>query len=148
MKKLLFFIGFGLFLGATTLSAQNCSHAQKTGANSCAKSASTCSKPSDAALKAAAADASIETKVCETSGSVCFKRKAVDASTGAVSYTDLKYDEATASFVNLPAESSKAKACCAGKKTCCAAKKTTSTSQTTVTPNTGEAIKMSDNNKE
>ena len=106
MKKLVFFSLF--FLAVGYLSAQ-CSHG-----SAAAKSCSNGQKASEAALKAAAADPNIEKRVCEGSGMVCFKRKSVDAATGTVSYADVKFDEGTATFVNIAG-------CSAGSKTCCKA---------------------------
>ena len=128
MKKLLLLIGFGLFAYSASLSAQTCSHANKTA------EAKTCVKPSEAALKAASMDASIETKVCEKSGKVCFLKKTTDAQ-GATTSTEVRYDEAQAQFVSItdadgkPKTCSSAKACCAkgGKgKACCKSKSTAS----------------------
>ncbi|MBK8955180.1 MAG: hypothetical protein IPM34_06440 [Saprospiraceae bacterium] len=127
MKKLVLFVAFGLFLSAQSAVAQ-CSHAAKSA------EAKQCVKPSEAALKAASLDASIETKVCEKSGSVCFMKKTT-AEDGTSTSTEVRFDEATAQFVAIPAadasmdastaKKSCAKACCAkGKsgKACCASK--------------------------
>lgn len=128
MKKLIFFALFSLVVSAST-NAQ-CSHASK------ASESKTCVKPSEKAMKAAAMDETIETKVCEKSGKVCFLRKSENAD-GTTTSTEVSYDEATASFVALPASSddatsakkscSKDKACCAkgAKKGCCSKAKGT-----------------------
>ena len=95
MKKIVFLLGFGLVLGLGNVNAQ----CKKSGA-ACCKSKGTAAvgmtptnassiadmPVSEAALTAATSDASIEKKVCEQSGKVSFQRKAVDATTGAVSY--------------------------------------------------------------
>lgn len=133
MKKLILLIGIGCFALAGSGIAQTCSHGSKT------VEAKSCVKPSEAALKAASLDASIETKVCEKSGSVCFLKKTTDAQ-GNVSKSEVKYDEATAQFVSIPENEatagsegkvkscSKSKACCAkgsaSGKACCKAKST------------------------
>ncbi|MBK9107551.1 MAG: hypothetical protein IPM92_04000 [Saprospiraceae bacterium] len=130
MKKLVLFVVFGLFM-ATNYSVAQCSHAAKTAETK------QCVKPSEAALKAASMDASIETKVCENSGAVCFKKKTVGAD-GVASYAEVKFDESTAQFVAIPAgdasmenastKKSCAKACCAkggSGKACCSKSKGT-----------------------
>ncbi len=109
-------------LGIDSLAAQSCGSAAKSNSSASTQSSASVQyeKPSEQALKAAAMDPSIETKTCEKTGKVCFKKKSVDAATGEVSYHEVRYDEATASFVNFTpaAESGKAKACCKGKKAC------------------------------
>jgi hypothetical protein len=130
MKKLIVFIGFGLFALAGNGYAQTCNHGAKSA------EAKTCVKPSEAALKAASLDPTIETKTCKD-GSVCFIRTTKDAQ-GVASTTQLMYDEAKAEFVSMPeggmggAGNGKAcsasKACCAkgaaSGKACCKAKGT------------------------
>ncbi len=112
MKKLIICTFLGLFLSANYSFAQ-CTHASKSA------EAKTCVKPSEAALKAAAKDPNIETKVCENSGSVCFKRKSV-AADGTASVEDVRYDETTASFVAIPSASGAEKKSCSSSKACCA----------------------------
>ncbi|MCC6753123.1 MAG: hypothetical protein IT266_03955 [Saprospiraceae bacterium] len=130
MKKTILLIAFGMFAFAGSVAAQ-CSHGAK------AAESKTCVKPSEAAIKAASMDANIETKVCEKSGSVCFKRKSVGAD-GTASYEEVRYDEATAQFVALSPDASatgaekkscsskgNGKSCCSSKgkgKSCCASK--------------------------
>ncbi len=117
MKKLIVFIGFGLFALAGNGYAQTCNHGSKTA------EAKTCAKPSEAALKAASLDPTIETKTCKD-GSVCFVRKTTDASGVAIT-TQLTYDEAKAQFVAMtdaeatPGSAKNGKACSASKA-CCA----------------------------
>lgn len=123
MKNLILFVLFGLFISNNAAFAQTCSHGSKSA------EAKTCVKPSDAAMKAAAQDPNIETKVCEKSGSVCFKRKTVGAD-GVASFADVRFDEATASFVAIESDAAatgsakSGKACCSSskscKKSCCA----------------------------
>ncbi len=114
MKKLIICTFLGLFFIANSSYAQ-CSHASKTA------EAKNCVKPSEAALKAAANDPNIETKVCEGSGSICFKRKSVSAD-GTASFEDVRFDEASASFVAIPAGSAAGsdKKSCSASKACCA----------------------------
>ncbi len=119
MKQL--FLALFLIFGLTisNLSAQ-CKHSAAATEKSCSKTASV----SEAALKAAAADATIEKKVCEKSGCVSFQRKSVDAN-GTASYTAVQYDEAKAMFVDMPTEAkSEVKACCkaGASKSCCKGK--------------------------
>lgn len=124
MKKL-FFLAICL-ISINFVQAQ-CSHAQKAAAKSCVGSASI----SEAALKAAAADPSIEKKECKESGKVCFVRKTVDEA-GVASTTEVRFDESTSTFVNQMPEleaasagkaegGAKAKSCCKGgaAKACC-----------------------------
>lgn len=132
MKKLILFIGFGLFALAGNGYAQTCAHGAKTA------EAKSCVKPSEAAFKAASLDATIETKTCKD-GSVCFIRKTTNAD-GTASTAQVMYDEAKATFVNLTEDEASAgagktgkacstsKACCskgsASGKACCKAKST------------------------
>ena len=86
MKKLFLFLTFGLLFTVAQSNAQSC----------CKKGSASkqCVKPSDmseAAIKAADADPSIEKKVCAESGKVCFMKKSADGTSTAVTY-----DEATA----------------------------------------------------
>lgn len=143
MKNWIFVLGLGLFAFTGSGIAQNCSHASKA-------SAKTCVKPSEEALKAASMDASIETKVCEKSGTVCFLKKSTDAEGNSAS-TEVKYDEATASFVSIASSDasigedanaakscSKSKACCKkgskSGKACCKSKSTAAVSQENTAP--------------
>ena len=132
MKKVLFLLGIGLVFGLGSLNAQ-C--AKSKGA--CCKSKGTASTEiapvgivstsavSAAALVAAANDATIEKRVCEHSGNVSFHKKSVDAATGAVSYSEVVYDNAKAQFVSLASESDvkvgdKKAGCASGTgKSCC-----------------------------
>jgi hypothetical protein len=113
MKKLVLFLGFGLFVFSGNAIAQTCSHGAKTA------EAKHCVKPSEAALKAASMDAGIETKVCEKTGSVCFLRKTTSAD-GTVSTAEVKYDEASASFVSITEGDAKTGKACSSSKKCCA----------------------------
>ncbi len=116
----LFFVG-----GMVEMNAQ-CSHAKAASTSCSSKSASV----SEAALKAADADPTIEKKVCEKSGKVSFYRTTKDESGASVS-TQVTYDEGKAMFVNYSADANAApaagtsKACCSGKaaKACCSSKK-------------------------
>ncbi len=124
MKNLILFAALFFVGGMVEMNAQ-CSHAKA--ASSCtSKSASV----SEAALKAAEMDPSIEKKVCEKSGKVSFYRNTKDESGASVS-TQVMYDEGKATFVNYSADANQApaagsaKACCSGKaaKACCSSKK-------------------------
>jgi hypothetical protein len=133
MKNWILFIGFGLFVFAGSANAQTCSHGSKSA------QAKKCEKPSEAALKAASLDPTIETKVCEKGGYACFMKTTTDAQ-GNVTKSEVKYDEAKAQFVSISdadmkdAKNGKAcsmsKACCAkgaaNGKACCKAKGTAS----------------------
>lgn len=111
------------FLGAFAFaaSAQAC-HGDASKAGAAGKPAC-CAKPgagvSDAASKAAAADPSIEKRVNAESGAVSYVRKV--SNNGAVSFADVRFDDAVGKFVNLtPEEAAK---CAAGQKpACCAGK--------------------------
>ena len=141
MKKIVFLLGFGLVLGLGNVNAQ----CKKSGA-ACCKSKGTAAvgmtptnassiadmPVSEAALTAATSDASIEKKVCEQSGKVSFQRKAVDATTGAVIYTDVVYDEAKKS---CGAGASSGKSCCKkGQKSCAKGEAAAPASQENVAP--------------
>ncbi|MEO6189072.1 MAG: hypothetical protein ABIO44_00620 [Saprospiraceae bacterium] len=72
-----------------------------------------------AATTAASKDASIEKRTCKGSDKVCFFKTSKDDSGKMVS-SEVKYDEATATFVSSKTSCSTTKSCCAGKKACCA----------------------------
>jgi len=141
MKNLFLLLGFVFLISAGTASAQTCSHGAKSA------EAKSCAKPSETAMKAAANDPSIETKVCEN-GSVCFFKVSKDAS-GLGLKTAVRYDDATASFVNIPSAEASAtgatgkscspsKACCAkgsaNGKACCKSKSTAAVQTENVAP--------------
>ncbi|HQX45321.1 MAG: hypothetical protein IPF46_05265 [Saprospiraceae bacterium] len=123
MKKLFFFSAFVLFLGSLNLSAQSCSQSKKA---CCAAKASSCTKSasvSDAALKAAESDASIEKRTCKDTKSVCFYKNSVDANGNKVAQ-EVVYDEAKATFVNYTASEASTtpnsgKSCGSKKGKCC-----------------------------
>ena len=128
MKNWILFIGLGLFTFAGSGFAQTCSHGSKTA------QANNCLKPSEAALKAASLDPSIETKTCKETKGICFVKKTTDAQ-GMVSTEQVRFDEATAQFVSITeATTGKActpsKSCCAkgSAKACCKAKGTAAVS--------------------
>lgn len=124
-KSILIVLGLFIGLSFNPLSAQTCQHAKKD-AKSCSASSAAVS---EAALKAAEADATIEKKVCEKSGKVSFQRKSTDAA-GTVTYNDVVFDEGKAMFVSADGSSmsdskksctgGESKACCKkGAKSCC-----------------------------
>jgi hypothetical protein len=115
MKNWIVIIGLGLFAFAGTGYAQTCSHGSKTA------SANSCVKPSEAALKAASLDPSIEQKTCKGSKGICFVKKTTDAQ-GMVSTEPVMYDEAKAQFVSISEgnASSKTGKSCSASKACCA----------------------------
>ncbi|HRG33394.1 MAG TPA: hypothetical protein PLN76_08945 [Saprospiraceae bacterium] len=123
MKKLFFFSAFVLFLGSFELLAQSCAQSKKA---CCAAKASSCSKTasvSDAALKAAESDASIEKRTCKDTKSICFFKNTVDANGNKVAQ-EVVFDEAKAIFVNYtPADASTnsntGKSCGSKKGKCC-----------------------------
>jgi hypothetical protein len=112
MKKLILFIGFGIFVFAGNTNAQTCAHGKSA-------EAKVCTKPTEAAIKAASMDPSIETKTCKTSGSVCFVKKTTDAQ-GNVATAEVKYDEATAQFVSITEANAGTVKSCSTSKACCA----------------------------
>ncbi|NOT37202.1 MAG: hypothetical protein HOP11_07470 [Saprospiraceae bacterium] len=119
MKKLIFFVLLGSVLSIGTISAQ-CSHgAKKSCSKSAEASASTDPAYVMAASEAATKDASIEKRVCEKSGKVCFYKNTQDA-TGSTVSTEVTFDQATATFVNATPATESKKACCSSKKACCA----------------------------
>lgn len=111
MKKLLFL--FVLAISAIAVQAQSDNLAAST--------------TQDAAAKAASMDASIDRRVCETSGKVTYYRKDVCEKSGKVSFEQVQYDAAAGQFVNVaPSQiATGEKAGCAGQsagKSCCASK--------------------------
>lgn len=174
MKKILFSLFFFsvMVIGAQAQKsscAKSCTAKPASAAASChsnsgaASTASVnpvhCTAPSSAAAKLAASDPTIETITCPD-GTVCYKRKVTDASTGQAAYVSLSYDAASNTFVNV-APSTMEGASCHGKatgtatstavkssctpasgKACCAGK-AKSASATTTTTTEGQAVKTS-----
>ena len=136
MKKLFLFLAF---FGAVafTANAQTC-----TKSASATKSSSCCAKTAKAAAKLAAADATIEAKTCEKSGKVSYYRNSTCAVSGKASLTEVKYDPATAKFVNVsPSKMSKASG---GKnKKSCDPAACTKKAKTTKTVKAAKAVKTS-----
>ncbi len=118
MKQLFLFVLLSCTFTVGTLSAQACCKGKKTCSKTAEASASTDQAYVVAASDAASKDATIEKRVCEKSGKVCFYRNSKDAN-GASASTEVMYDQATATFVNLAATGENAKACSSGKKACC-----------------------------
>lgn len=115
MKKALLIFGLFAFAGVLTIQAQSNDNATQKVENAAM-----------AAEKAAASDASIEKKVCETSGKVSYVRKNVCEKSGKVSYTSVSYDAMSGKFVSLEdAPKEGEKACDSKAKSasgCCASK--------------------------
>lgn len=170
MKKILFSLFFFsvMVIGVQAQKsscAKSCTAKPAAAAASChSNSAATasvnpaeCTAPSSAAAKLAASDPTIETITCPD-GTVCYKRKVTDASTGQAAYVSLSYDASTNTFVNV-APSTMEGGSCHGKatgsatavkssctpasgKACCAGK-AKSASATTTTTTEGQAVKTS-----
>lgn len=138
MKRvLMIFALLGAFTFAVNAQQMSCCAGKKA-----SSSAASCSKVDQATLdKAASADGSIVKQVSNT-GEVSYARKAVDAKTGQVSFTEVEYCTKVNKFINVSptdadhaacakdgeanasnaASTGKSKSCCSGaaKKACCA----------------------------
>lgn len=126
MKQLLLLVLLSCTFTVGTLSAQACCKGKKA----CSKSTASSSTEVDqayvmAASDAAAKDASIEKRVCEHSGKVSFFKNSKDAN-GATASTEVTFDQATATFVNMAPSNENAKSCSSGKKACCKSAKSCS----------------------
>ncbi len=97
MKRLLFLLAFVCFAFTAGLQAQSChgAKAAKTEGKSCHYSALA------AASKAAAQDPSIEVRECAYTGKTTYVRKEVCPHSGRVTYANVEYDAASATFVNI-----------------------------------------------
>lgn len=125
MKKITLFFALMLGLGLVSLNAQTC---QKS-ASSCSKKGASVSADGsqDAAAKLASLDASIEARECCKGGGVSYVRKDVDAQTGQAVFTSVEYNAEMGKFVNAETKSDKKAGCCAGKDgKSCSGKKATS----------------------
>ena len=107
MKKLVLFLVFFAATGLT-LQAQSCSKSAKAvsakeGAKVCSKATKTTAVKAslEEAILAAEADASVEQKVCEKSGAVCFVKSSTCETSGKVSLHEVQYDAETKKFVNV-----------------------------------------------
>lgn len=157
MKRLVLLFALLGFVAASSVQAQNCSHAKKTA------TAAAVSDDDSGAAKAALLDNSIERQVCEKSGKVSYYRKDVCEKSGKVSLTEVQYDTPSGKFVNVsPSEKAscnkggatkvgldgKKGACCASgaKKDACCAKKGASSAN--VQSEKGEAVKVKTVTKE
>jgi hypothetical protein len=148
MKQLLLLCAFVLTAGiATAQDAGAKKSCSKTCAKTCEKSKASASTDSQTKVASALSaadivaeqDESIQKKVCDITGSVAYFQKSVCEKSGSVKMTEVHFDEAANSFVNVPqgemmsagkegtavkaaSKSSDAKgqtkACCAGKKSC------------------------------
>jgi len=122
MKKLFF---FAAFLVAASLTSVNAQCASKTAGTKTA----CCAKTKAATAKAVSADSSIEKRVCADSGKVSYFRNAKCAVSGEMTSKEVKFDEKTATFVNvspvkasMPAAEGAKKSCTAAQKASCAKK--------------------------
>ena len=149
MKKILFSLFFFsmMIVGAQAQKASCAKSCTKSAAASAhcqekaPSAASTASfNNSDAAMKVASLDASIETRKDAATGNTYYVRKETCAHSGTVSYVDLSFDPTTNTFVNVSpvkaagaasgcgskATSASGKSCCAtgatAGKACCAGK--------------------------
>ncbi len=111
MKKFLLFFALLGFVSVSTVSAQkSCTAKKMAGEKVCTKSA---------AAKLASIDNSIESRVCEKSGSVSYVRKDVCSASGKVSFQDVEFCSKSGKFVNLsPSKGMTKKACTKGKAAC------------------------------
>lgn len=126
MKQLLLLVLLSCTFSMGTLSAQACCKGKKA----CSKSTASATTEVDqayvmAASEAASKDASIEKRVCEHSGKVCFFKNSKDAN-GATASTEVTFDQATSTFVNMAPSSANSKSCCSAKKSCCKSAKSCS----------------------
>ena len=144
MKKLFFFIAFICAASLTTVNAQ-CSKSKTASTKTAC-----CAKTTAAMAKVVSADASIEKKVCATTGKETFYRNAKCETSGKMVATEVVFDAKQNTFVNVSptrgaqpaataaksctsaekAACTKAKSCTKGKKACCAK----STKQASVSP--------------
>jgi hypothetical protein len=105
MKKLFFLAVFFSLSAMISVQAQ-CSHAKKAAETEKV----TCTKT--AAAEAASLDASVEKRVCPTSGKVSYVRKNVCSTSGKVSYADVEYCTKSGKFINVsPSAKEKAASC-------------------------------------
>ena len=123
MKNLFGVLSLLLFVGLTQVTAQENTSPVAEKAVTKASCSKKCSKSCKAsAEKAALKDDMIEKKVCEKSGKVSYQRKNVDATSGQVSYTEVAYNEASGSFVDVEEEVKAPMGCSKSKKKGCCAK--------------------------
>jgi len=121
MKKLFFFAAFLCAASLTTVNAQ-CTKSAKAGAKTAC-----CAKTKAATAKAVSADASIEKRVCATSGKESYFRNETCATSGKITSTEVKFDAATSTFVNVSpargdmpaAENTSTKKACSSSKASC-----------------------------
>jgi len=119
MKKLFFFAAFLVAASLTSVNAQ-CTKSKTAGAKTAC-----CAKTKAATAKAVSADSSIEKRVCAESGKVSYFRNEVCAKSGKAMATEVSFDAATGTFVNVsPTRGAMPAAETAStKKTCTAAQK-------------------------
>jgi hypothetical protein len=100
MKKVLGLFAMLLFVGATTMTAQENTSPTDVVAEKKSCSATCAAK----AATAASLDDNIEKAVCPVTGTVSYTRKDVCEKSGKVTHTKVRYDEATATFVDLDSD--------------------------------------------
>ena len=111
MKKLFFFAAFLLAASLTTVNAQ-CSSKTAGAKTAC------CAKTKAATAKAVSTDASIEKRVCADSGAVSYFRNSTCSASGKMTSQEVKFDEKTATFVNVSPERAAMPAAEGTKKSC------------------------------
>jgi len=132
MKKLFLFLAFFGAVAFTT-NAQTCTKSASATKSSC------CAKTKAAAAKLAAADATIEAKTCEKSGTVSYYRNYTCSVSGKTSTTQVEYDAKTAKFVNMSPSKMTKEAAAGGK----AEAKKKSCAPSSCTKKSAKAVKTS-----
>ena len=123
MKKVIFSLFFCSFLvlGANAQKSscsKTCTKSATTAACTAKAPAAADAETNTAAAKLASMDASIETRTDAATGAVTYVRKETCAHSGSVSYTDVTYDAASNTFVNVsPMKMEGAATGCQGKAT-------------------------------
>jgi hypothetical protein len=126
MRNFLFLVAF-MTLGLAGVQAQSCSKASEGKACCASKKSSATSSVSSTseADMAAAADANIQKRTCEMSGTTTYFQKSVCSASGNVSWEEVKFDAETKKFTKVASasmekdavtgEKKEVKACCASK---------------------------------
>ena len=108
----------------SVLNAQSCKSSKASCCKKGEKTAMMDSKSTEAAAQLAAADATIEKRVCEESGKVTYLRKVEGDASAEPQLVQVAYNAESGAFEDVPAEA--AKSCCSKSKTedagCCAGK--------------------------
>ncbi len=136
MKRITLFFAVLVGLGLTSAQAQTCTKS----ASACSKKSASvatadkthCAGSTEAAMKLASLDESIETRTCDKSGTVSYVRKETNPE-GAVIFTSVEYNSELGKFVNM--SPTDGKACCKGAKatSCCAGKGKATSAEATST---------------